>query len=167
MLLTKPQLSRFWRAWSAIVSANNWPHDQAERERHALLSRAGFRSLTEVDHLNGFTAVLKELAILQENLTGMLYADENPRRVLIHTIRKLADEPYIVALAASSRFQTSDWTALDLVSLEQLRFTLSDRQVGQHRPATAARRRSAPRSRITDHESRITFPEYASENAPF
>lgn len=102
MLLTRPQQLRFFREWSKVVSENGWPRDQAEAERKALLRRAGFDSLTAIDPVSGFTAVLKELAAAQENLAGMLYADDNPRRLLVHSCRQLADEAYIVGLAAAT-----------------------------------------------------------------
>jgi hypothetical protein len=80
-----------------------------------------------------------------------------PRTRLLYSCRQKTDEPYIIALARD-RFHADDWTTLPLESLEQLRNTLADRAVAQHRPDTQARRRSAPRSRLTTHESRITFP---------
>ncbi len=170
LLITKPQQYRFFREWSQIVSANGWPHDQAETERKALLRRAGFNSLTEVDPVAGYTAVLKELAALQDNLSGMLYADENPRRLLIHNCRKLADEAYIVGLAASDRFKSDDWTALPTEILNQLRNTLADRMVQQHRPVTKAQRSYVNRQRrasAPDPEARIKFPESEFVAGPF
>lgn len=92
MLLSKPQTLKFWREWAAVVHDNHWNKTRAETERHALLARAGFNSLTEVDHLNGFSQVLKELAILREDLAAMLRADNNPKRVLIFKIHHLANQ---------------------------------------------------------------------------
>ena len=159
MLLTKPQVCRFFREWSAIVSAAGWPHDRAEVERHSLLARAGFDSLTRVDKLTGFDSVLAEIKAIRQpsSLDAQLRQENMPRTRLLYSCRQKADEPYIIALARD-RFHADDWTTLPLESLEQLRNTLADRAVAQHRPDTQARRRSAPRSRLTTHESRITFP---------
>ena len=105
LLITKPQQYRFFREWSGIVSANGWPHDQAETERHALLKRAGFNSLTEVTPVAGFTAVLKELAAMQENLAGMIRADANPRRMMVWNIHKKSPAGYWQSIARD-RFGT-------------------------------------------------------------
>lgn len=180
MLLSPLQVKRFWtqhgppgkEGWPQIVAAYGWSSAEAESQRKAMLARAGFTSLTLVTPVEGFTAVLKEMAILRNDLSAMLLADENPARVLIHNCRelslKLGGEPYIVGLAASDRFKCSDWPSMPLEIMEQLRNTLADRAVEQHSPATQARRRSAPRPRITDHESRITFaPATALVSGPF
>lgn len=92
MLLTKSQQLKFWRDWNAIVTDQSWPRAQAESERHALLHRAGFDSLTLVDKLEGYSRVLKELAILREDLGAMLRADANPKRVLLFKIKELAEQ---------------------------------------------------------------------------
>lgn len=160
MLITRSQQYTFWREWNAIVRAHGWDRHEAETQRKAMLDRAGFTSLTQVTRVDGFTAVLKEIAALKDDLNGMLRADENPRRVLVHKCRELADEPYIVALAASDRFKTNDWPALPLDQLTQLRNTLADRAVGQHRNSTLARRRATNRSRraAAPTPARATFP---------
>lgn len=180
MLLTKPQLNRFWREWLSIVLANGWQKQQAETERHALLRRAGFTSLTQVDHVNGFTAVLKELAALQENLTGMVRADANPRRMMIWNIEKKAPNGYWRPIAADRHFGT-DLDAMTDVQLQQLLYTVSDRAVHAHRTATETQRRQVNgQRRAAAPEPRINFTDlpasatsapaavaYAKENAPF
>ena len=119
--------------------------------------------------VSGFTAVLKELAAAQENLAGMLYADDNPRRLLVHSCRQLADEAYIVGLAASDRFKITDWTAAPLEILTQLRNTLADRNVQEHRPETVRTRRAVNhwRRAVPAPESRIKFSQPEFVSGPF
>src|ERR1017187_4500955 len=143
LLTTKPQQYRFFREWSKKVSANGWPHDQAETERKALLRRAGFNSLTEVDPVAGYTAVLKELAAMQDNLSGMLYADANPQRVLIHGINQLAaqlGQPYADKICRD-RFGHTRLEDLSLQNLTQHRNTLTARLASHRRSAAAAQAR--------------------------
>jgi hypothetical protein len=151
MLLSKPQVSRFFREWSAIVSAAGWPHDRAEVERHSLLARAGFDSLTRVDKLTGFDNVLAEIkAIIQpSSLDAQLRQVNMPRTRLIYACRQKADPPYIAALARD-RFHTDDWTSLPIESMEQLRNTLAARAVGKKHSLPPSPER-----------------EYSHENAPF
>ncbi|MEI7733210.1 MAG: hypothetical protein WCO56_26805 [Verrucomicrobiota bacterium] len=61
MLLTKPQILRFWREWSTIVQANKWDKKTAEEQRHLLIQRAGFQSLTQVTKKQGFDELLAQL----------------------------------------------------------------------------------------------------------
>ena len=139
LLITKPQQRHFFREWSKVVAANGWPHDKAEFERKALLRCAGFNSLTEVDPAAGFTAVLKELAAVQDNLSGMLYADANPQRVLIHGINQLAaqlGQPYADKICRD-RFGHLRLEDLSLQALTQHRNTLTAR-LSSHRRAAAA-----------------------------
>lgn len=159
MLLTQSQVSRFWREFSAVVRLHDWDKAKAEAERKALLARAGFSSLTLVDRTKGYDSVLKELAALQDNLNGILSAEDSPRRVLIHTCRKLADEAYIVALAASSRFNCQDWLTMPIETLEQLRFTLADRAVQEHRQSTQTHRQSTQTHR-KEPSSRLGSPDF-------
>jgi hypothetical protein len=168
MLISKAQQYTFWRQWNSIVTAKAWPRDQAESERHALLQRAGFHSLTVVDKVGGFTAVLKELAALRDNLTGMVRADANPRRVLLYTIRRAG--PYAQAIARD-KFGTDDYDMLEQWKLEQLRNTLADRAVAQHKPDTqearSKRNRQRRQSAASNPESRIAFPgQVVSESVP-
>lgn len=176
MRISKPQQFRFFREWQSIVRSNDWSHAQAETERHALIERAGFSSLKDVDHTHGYTAVLKELAALNEDLSGMLQADANGRRTMIWKIKHTVGENYWQKIARD-RFGTDDLDALKDEQLKQLLFTVSDRTVQAHLPATVECRRNANRRRraTPDPEARIKFPdlpavpkpEYASDNAPF
>lgn len=69
MLLTKNQVSRFWRDWAGIVKANGWNSATADQRRKEMLSRAGFTSLTLVDTRAGFDAVLAQLGAMRDDLT--------------------------------------------------------------------------------------------------
>lgn len=126
MHLSPPQLKRIWREWSSIVKSHQWPAALAEDRRHALLQRAGFTSLKEVDHLAGYTRVLKEVAILKDDLSALLHAEQNPERVLKHSIQALADAPYWQRIC-KDRFHTVDLDDLSLDQLTQLRNTLAAR----------------------------------------
>ena len=143
MLLTPPQLKRFWSkqdGWPVIVKAHGWDAINGELQRKALLRRAGFDSLTQVDRLEGFTAVLKEMAILQDNLAGMLHADANPQRVLIHTINELAarlGQPYADKICRN-RFGHTRLEDLCLDDLANHRSTLTARLASRRRAAKAA-----------------------------
>lgn len=159
LLISKPQQHLFWREWSKIVSSHGWAPGQAETERKALLQRIGFTSLTQVDPVNGFTAVLKELAVLQENLTGMIRADGNPRRMMIWNIRSKSADGYWQRIALD-RFGTGDLESLSDAQLQQLLYTVSDRQA-THAPDTLQKRALAQRQRRADPkaEGRVKFPD--------
>ena len=160
MLLSQSQVKRFWREWSACIRLHHWDTTEAELERKAMLYRAGFTSLTQVDHLDGFTAVLKEVAALQDNLTAMLRADDNPKRVLIHGINELAaklGQPYAEKLCRD-RFGHARIEDLNLQDLTQLRYTLAAR--------ASSRRRSSP-SAISDLPSAIPVPDPEFVSGPF
>lgn len=161
MLITDPQKFRFFREWKAIVQARGWDHTKAEAERHALIERAGFSSLTEVDPDNGFTNVLKELAAMDDNLGGMLQTAANKRRQKIWKIRQVPTAYW--AKIATARFKTSDLASLKDWQIDQLLFTVSDRTVAQHRNETQERRRQTSRTRraIQLPDARITFPASA------
>lgn len=168
MILSKSQQLRFWREWSAACRAQGWTKAQSwtgaqiDNERHALLERCGFDSLTKVDKQSGFDRVLKELATLQANLAGMLSADENPRRVLVHGIRKHGFNDAYVAAISIDRFGTTDWQKLPLDLLTKLRNTIADRAVVEHLPETIARRRAARRARSAAVPAAAT-----NDNEPF
>jgi hypothetical protein len=74
MQLTRSQQTRFWRDWTKAAVKNfprpQWSSAQIENERHALLRRAGFDSLTEVDPRAGFDRVLAELRAMQDDVPG-------------------------------------------------------------------------------------------------
>lgn len=192
MLLSKDQVRRFFREWKTAcenqgwTSQNGWTSAQIENERHQLLDRAGFSSLTDVDRVTGFTAVLKELAILREDLSAMVRAESNPRRVLINSVasyaRTLAVNPrddsydsYIRHISVD-RFGTFLWRELTDDQLTQLRNTLADRCVQQHKFATQRRRSdqarhrrqsatNQPDSRVHFHQSDLVAPVHAQNQA--
>lgn len=91
MLLTKSQLSRFWREWSTVVKKNGWDSATADQRRKALLSRAGFTSLTVVDTRAGFDRVLAELGTERDDLTRTVETEDptiGEARRLRQVIRK-------------------------------------------------------------------------------
>jgi hypothetical protein len=69
--LTPSQLRRFWQEWPKACRANNWTREaglttaEIDSKRKEFLARCGFKSLTEVDRVDGFTKVLNELIVLQ------------------------------------------------------------------------------------------------------
>jgi hypothetical protein len=145
MLLSKAQQARFWREWSVVcklqgwTKAQSWTGAQIDNERHALLSRAGFNSLTKVDPLKGFDRVLAELAAMTrpDDLAPQLNIAEQPKTRLLFAIRNLGKQISIaelqdgtnayVARIASDRFGKTDLESLSLYQLEQLRNTLAAR----------------------------------------
>lgn len=65
MNLSTEQVNLFWRLWSSACRAQGWTlKAEQERERRALLDRCGFKSLTLVDRVDGFTRVKNEIKIL-------------------------------------------------------------------------------------------------------
>lgn len=140
MKLYPKQLKRFWNkqdGWPAIVRAHNWPADQAEQQRRAMLQRAGFDSLTLVDPVKGFTRVLLEMDALRDDLGGMVeHTDEaNALRVAQHNIRSTGlTDAYINAIAAD-RFGIADWQSLTGPSLQSLMKICANRSRAKKKPA--------------------------------
>lgn len=66
MLLTKPQLTYFWRLWGNLINQYQWDKTEAETQRKSALKRAGFTSLTEVTKTNGFDDLIAELKALEK-----------------------------------------------------------------------------------------------------
>jgi hypothetical protein len=136
MLLSKHQQHRFWRDWSVAchrqgwIAAQSWTNHQIEKERHSLLQRAGFDSLTKVDPLKGFDRVLAELALLikPDDLNAQLRQKNMPRIRLLHSIRSLdarlslvpSDVPGISAYTASILRDLYGHADLDILSDDQL-----------------------------------------------
>lgn len=168
MLLTKPQQLRFWREWSVAckvqgwTAVQSWTNAQIDNERHALLERAGFESLTKVDHMSGFDRVLAELTALSRpaDINPQLDAQNQPRKRLIYAIKTLAKQfsmsvlsdgrsAYVAAITLD-RWGTTDLDKLSLPQLEQLRNTL-------------AARASAHRAK----ERNLQTADTTSANAPF
>lgn len=75
MLLSKAQLTLFWRTWSATCAVQGWTRDegwttaQIDDKRHELLESLGFRSLKDVDN-RGFDKVLARLRSLADQVRG-------------------------------------------------------------------------------------------------
>ena len=167
MLLTPSQQSRFFRDWSSVLKHQKqhgpglpWTREQAEAHRHALLQRAGFQSLRDVDRAAGFDRVLAELGVMRDNLartsesfpvdkiflpsgSGTQSHDNSPgyRRRILWIIRKIAlhlgGDPYIAAIARDRFGITSGLSSiedLDTRQLHQLMMTLAARhQAAQER----------------------------------
>lgn len=96
MKLSPDQVKRFWREWPKACHAQNWTRDggmtaaEIDAKRKEFLLRCGFKSLTDVDKIDGFTKVLKELVALQGvGVNAGIEADNlyiNQARVLRHQI---------------------------------------------------------------------------------
>lgn len=147
MHLTKPQQQRFWRDWTAARKVQGWTKDrgwtdpQADNERRALLARAGFESLTEVDPGEGFDRVLAELAALTNpaDIEPQLRAQEQPLVRLRYSCRELSARIHKLNPSSASsadaymttimhaKFGTWDLDTLTAPQLLQLRNTLSAR----------------------------------------
>ena len=175
MILSKPQQQRFWREWSAAcraqgwTAANTWTSAQIETERHALLSRAGFDSLTQVDKLAGFDRLLAELAALTHpaDIEPQLREQAMPLTRLKFACRTLAgqivrhspvlgnSDAYIRSIALD-KFGSVDLDALSEAQLIQLRNTLSAR--------LSAKRRHSP---AANPELAAISAECTDENNPF
>jgi hypothetical protein len=143
MLLSKPQVQRFWREWSAACRYQKWealPSAEKDAKRKELLARCGFNSLTLVDRVKGFSRVLEELAPLQDNVTNTVHATENPRRVLLFQVSALADQlglNYAISICRD-RFGMNDIESLTDHQLEQMRNTLNARAHSKRRSSRAA-----------------------------
>jgi hypothetical protein len=162
MLLTKPQQLRFWREWSIAckvqgwTKAQSWTGAQIDNERHALLDRAGFDSLTKVDQLAGFDRVLAELAALSRpaDITPQMRAAEQPKTRLRYAIAALGKQLSTAQLGDGSnayiarisidRFGTAALDNLSLHQLEQLRNTLAGRLSVHRRRARQSAAASVP-----------------------
>ena len=126
MLLSTLQTPRFWREWKRACRVHGWTDEkgwtqaQIDAERHALLLRAGFTSLTLVDPRAGFDRVLAELAALHSpaDIAPQLRAQAQPRTRLLYSIGHAGAAPYVIAAIARADFGTDD---LDQLTEEQLR----------------------------------------------
>jgi hypothetical protein len=136
MILTPKQASNFWRQWQSIVRLNAWGPVEAEIQRHALLRRAGFDSLTKVDKLSGYDSVLAELAALgrPDDHEAQMREANMPRKRLLFSIGRLstplspARAPLSYACAlAKDKYGTSDLELLLDDQLLKLRNTLAAR----------------------------------------
>lgn len=77
MLLSKAQLTLFWRSWSAACATQGWTRAagwttaQIDDKRHELLKGLGFASLKDVDN-RGFDRVLAKLRLLADRVDGAM-----------------------------------------------------------------------------------------------
>lgn len=75
MLLSKAQLTLFWRSWSAACTTQGWTRaagwtvNQIDDKRHEMLKGLGFASLKDVDN-RGFDRVLAKLRLLADRVDG-------------------------------------------------------------------------------------------------
>ena len=150
MQLTKPQLSRFWRDWSAVsttqgwTKSNGWTEAQINQERYTILRECGFESLTEVDRGAGFDRVLAVLGKLRENVsktietlpaetvtvsagpTQSVRVQDTPglRRRLIWKCRQyarpLGGDTYIIAVARDRFHLTIGLSTIEDITTDQL-----------------------------------------------
>lgn len=81
MLLSKDQVSLFWRLWSSACKTQGWTRDAGltsadiDAHRKAMLAEMGFSSLTQVDRTAGFGRVKARLMTLCDSLKGAIEAD--------------------------------------------------------------------------------------------
>lgn len=162
MLLSKKQTSRFWRDWSAACKAqgwttrNGWNTAQIQEQRYALLSRAGFNSLTEVDPTRGFDRLLAELGLLQDNLArtaetlpaaqvevpaglGLSTMNDDPgeRRRILFRIREhtkaLGGDRYSLKIARDKFKITPGLSTIEDLTLKQLHSLLITLSARHHK----------------------------------
>lgn len=185
MFLSKAQQERFWREWKHAcnhqgwTAANGWDKAKIDSARHTVLRRIGFESLTQVDRNDGYTALLRELAILRDDLSGIMAAESNPRRILLFSIRKLAlrlspsqvdsaplGSGYLGAIMMDRYGHLDIERITDLEELTKLRDTLADRLVEEHKPETLARRNAQRRQRRSQANppARINLPAPAPDD---
>ena len=96
--LSGDQVKTFWSMWAKACRKQNWTRQAGmsaadiDEKRKELLARCGFKSLTLVDRLDGFTKVKNELLILISDNTDLKAAEEtenpllNQSRVFRHKI---------------------------------------------------------------------------------
>jgi hypothetical protein len=130
--------------WTAACRQMGW--DQADREFRLktfgeILGRE-LESASEIGYLKEFDKIKAQLLAWAEpdNFKGQMEMTRQPIIRLQNAILAKAPLAY-VAKIAGDRFGTTDLDALTEVQLIQLRDTLADHQVGEHKPETLQRRR--------------------------
>jgi len=165
MILTKSQQHRFWREWAAAcraqgwTAAEGWTGSEIDVERRALLDRAGFESLTQVDRADGFDRVLAELGQLQSDIDRTAETipgnDAGYRRRLLWLIRKhskpLGGLPYVLQLARDKFHLTAGLDAIEDLTTEQLNQLMMTLNARRH-----AKAKSAKNASLTSEEQ---FPD--------
>lgn len=182
MLLTKSQQQRFWREWSAAcktqgwTKAQSWTGLQIDNERHALLERAGFNSLTTVDRGPGFDRVLAELGRLTDNVARTVEV-QNPepgdRRRYLHLIEQhsqaLGGLPYALAIARDQFKITTGLSTLEDLTTDQMYKLVMTLTARRHTRAKQENDRptiSTPRSTPLKDQPTLV-PAGHNENNPF
>jgi hypothetical protein len=130
MKLSHKQLHRFWREWAAACRAQGWTdRAQMETERHNLLARAGFTSLTLVDPSVGLDRLLAELASLSRpnDIAPQLRAQAMPRTRLLYSIGHAGFSPAYIAAILRDLYGHQDLDRLSLDDLRRLAITLANR----------------------------------------
>ena len=137
--MTQQQRALYFREWGR-VTATCRQHGFPVPDRHDLHVKALGLDKSSKDFTNeDFDRVLAEFRAISQpdNLAAQLRQQDQPRRRLLYTIRRLAPEPYWRAIA-QDKFGTADETRLDLEQLRQLRITLAARSRSRRRCAAAA-----------------------------
>lgn len=150
MKLSSAQVQRFWREWAITCKVRSWTRPgmttgEIDAKRKELLAHCGFRSLTEVDRTDGFTAVLH--TVIAERGDSIRSAHEtidpslNQARILRNQILTelipclelyITDvRAYINELARFLKIREAfgevDLTRLNFSQLKQVQYTLSAR----------------------------------------
>ena len=137
--MTPAQNKLYFREWGRVRSVckqQGFPIP----DRHDLHVKALGLDRSHLDFTNeDLDQVLAEFRAISQpdNLAAQLRQQDQPRRRLLYSIMRLADEPYWRAIARD-KFGTPDETRLDLVQLTQLRNTLTARARSRQRRAAAA-----------------------------
>ena len=137
--MTTSQNNLYFREWGrvrAVCKQQGFPVP----DRHSIHVKALGQDKSHLDFTNDdFDRVLAEFRALSQpdNLAAQLRQQDMPRRRLLYSIRRLADEPYWRAIA-QDKFGTADETRLDLAQLTQLRITLAARARSRSRRQAAA-----------------------------
>ena len=137
--MTPGQNALYFREWGRVRAAckqQGFPIP----DRHDLHVKALGLDKSHLDFTNeDLDQVLAEFRAISQpdNLAAQFRQQDMPRRRLLYSIRRLADEPYWRAIARD-KFGTADETRLDLVQLRQLLITLAARARSRDRRAAAA-----------------------------
>ena len=137
--MTPGQNALYFREWGRVRAAckqQGFPIP----DRHDLHVKALGLDKSHLDFTNeDLDQVLAEFRAISQpdNLAAQFRQQDMPRRRLLYSIRRLADEPYWRAIARD-KFGTADEPRLDLVQLRQLLITLAARARSRDRRAAAA-----------------------------
>jgi hypothetical protein len=137
--MTTLQNRLYFREWGrvrAVCKQQGFPIP----DRHDLHVKALGLDKSHVDFTNeDLDQVLAEFRAISQpdNLAAQLRQQEQPRRRLLYSIRRMAPEPYWRSIA-QNKFGTADETRLDMVQLRQLLITLAARGQSRQRRAAAA-----------------------------